>query len=76
MVFTQRNTFGELVNSAEGVPRDALNVIALTAQGMGNDAISVAQIRTAGKTWYQRDNETAAGANPDARALLHWVVYI
>lgn len=74
MAFTQRNSFDELVNSAEGVPRDAINVLALVAQRAGSDAISVAHIRSAAKTWYQRDKEAAVAANPSARALLHWVV--
>lgn len=74
MVFTQRNSFDELVNSAEGVPRDAINVLALAAQRAGSDSISVTHIRSAAKTWYQRDKEAAVAANPSARALLHWVV--
>lgn len=74
VVFTQRNPFDELVNAAEGVPRDAINVLALAAQRAATDPISVAHVRSAAKTWYQRDKEAAVSANPSARSLLHWVV--
>lgn len=73
-VFTQRNPFDELVNAAEGVPRDAINVLALAAQRASTDPISVFHIRSAAKTWYQRDKEAAVSANPSARSLLLWVV--
>lgn len=74
MVFTQRNPFDELVNAAEGVPRDAINVLTLAAQRAASDPISVAHVRSAAKTWYQRDKEAAVSANPSARSLLLWVV--
>ena len=74
MVFTQRNTFDELVNAAEGVPRDAINVLALAAQRAVSDPISVVHVRSAARTWYQRDKETAVSASPSARSLLLWVV--
>lgn len=74
MVFTQRNPFDELVNAAEGVPRDAINVLALAAQRAASDPISVVHVRSAAKTWYQRDKEAAVSASPSARSLLLWVV--
>lgn len=72
--FTQRNALEEVVRAAEGVPRDAINVLALCAQKAGSSAISVAVSRAAAKTWYQRDKESAVSANPRAAALLRWVV--
>ena len=72
--FTQRTVLEEIVRAAEGVPRDAINVIALCAQKAGENAISVSHARIAAKTWYQRDKETAVSANPIASALLRWII--
>ncbi len=74
MVFTQRNPFEELVNAAEGVPRDAINVLGLSAQRAVADPVSVAHVRAAAKAWYQRDKEAAVSANATAKSLLHWIV--
>jgi hypothetical protein len=72
--FTQKTPFEELVTSAEGVPRDAINVIALAAQRAGSDRISITHVRSAAGTWYQRDKEAAVGSNEHASSLLHWIV--
>ena len=73
-VFTQKNPFEELVKAAEGVPRDAINVLGLCAQRAGKDQISIVHVRSAAKIWYQRDKEAAVGANPKSKLLLHWIV--
>lgn len=72
--FTQRHAFEELVRSAEGVPRDAINIIVLAAINAGEKAISVQHIRSAAKTWYQRDKEVSFSANYRLRSLLHWII--
>jgi hypothetical protein len=72
--FTQRATFEELVRAAEGVPRDAFNILSLAAQRALDSTISIEDIRTAAKTWYQRDKEKAATANGRAKLLLRWIV--
>ena len=72
--FTQHNAFDEFVRAAEGVPRDAINVLSLAAQQAGEGAIGVQHVRTAARNWYLRDKETAVGANPDALRLLHWII--
>jgi hypothetical protein len=74
MVFTQKNVFEELVKAAEGVPRDAIQVLALSAQRAGKEQISISNVRTAAKLWYLRDKEAAVSANPKAKLLLHWIV--
>lgn len=74
MVFTQKNSFEELVNAAEGVPRDAINVLGVSAQRSIADPISVPNVRAAAKAWYQRDKETAVSANSKAKSLLYWIV--
>jgi len=74
IAFTQSGVFDELVRAAEGVPRDAMNVLSLAAQVAGNDAISMPNIRSAARRWYLRDKEKAVSANPDAELLLHWII--
>jgi hypothetical protein len=70
--FTQRNAFDEYVKAAEGVPRDAINIITIAATRAGDQVISVPDIRSAARVWYQRDKEAALGE--DARALLVWIM--
>lgn len=72
--FTQRTALEEIVRAAEGVPRDAINVLAIAAQKAGSSPIAVLNARSAAKTWYQRDKESAVSANVRAAALLRWVV--
>lgn len=74
VAFTQRNALEELARAAEGVPRDAINLIAICAQKAGASSISVGHARAAAKTWYQRDKESAVSSNMHARALLHWII--
>jgi hypothetical protein len=72
--FTQKNTFEEFVRAAEGVPRDAINILSLAAQRATEDPISIENVRAASRAWYQRDKEAAVAANSEAQALLHWVI--
>jgi hypothetical protein len=72
--FTQRNAFEDFVRSAEGVPRDAINILSLAAQRGISDRISIPTIRIAARTWFQRDKEAAVRSNPAADHLLHWII--
>lgn len=72
--FTQVTAFDEYIRAVEGVPRDAINIVSLAAQKALDDPISVNHVRSAAKTWYQRDKEAAVSANSQAHALLHWVI--
>jgi hypothetical protein len=72
--FTQQPAFRELVLAAEGVPRDAINIIQLAATKANEQRISLEHVRSAARTWYLRDKEKAVEAKPEARALLHWIV--
>ncbi len=72
--FTQENVFREFVRAAEGIPRDAFNILSLAAQrDFGASfrwTISVGQLvcGTSGT------KETAVAANQEALEMLHWVV--
>jgi hypothetical protein len=72
--FTQRNAFEDFVRSAEGVPRDAFNILSIAAQRGLQDRISIPTVRVAARTWFQRDKESAVRSNPEAEQLLHWIV--
>jgi hypothetical protein len=72
--FTQRNAFEDFVKSAEGVPRDAFNVLSIAAQRNLADKISIPTIRVAARTWFQRDKEGAIRSNSEAQSLLNWVI--
>ncbi|MBX6334308.1 hypothetical protein IRY61_03150 [Candidatus Saccharibacteria bacterium] len=72
--FTQRNALEEIVRAAEGVPRDAINVLGICAQKAAGNPMSVVHARSAAKVWYQRDKESAVSANADAYSLLRWII--
>ncbi|MEA2562330.1 MAG: hypothetical protein QOH06_3834 [Acidobacteriota bacterium] len=72
--FTQRSTFEELVRAAEGVPRDAINILSMAAQRALDEPIAIDDVRTAAKSWYQRDKRAVVAANPGAKALLNWII--
>jgi hypothetical protein len=73
-VFTQRTPFEDLVNAAEGVPRDAINVAALSAQRAVSDKIAATHVRQAAAAWYQRDKQGAVAPNQHAHQLLYWII--
>lgn len=72
--FTQISVFDEFVRAAEGVPRDAMNIITLAAQRAMEQKISVNNLRTAARDWYQRDKEGALQQQISAHELLHWII--
>lgn len=72
--FTQRRAFEEFVRASEGVPRDAINILALAATRALDETISVDHVRIAAKNWYQRDKDKAVSANESSHQLLHWVI--
>lgn len=72
--FTQSNAFEELVRAAEGVPRDAINILGQAAQKAQAEKISIPHIRAAAQRWYQSAKEKAVSTNPRARLLLSWII--
>ena len=72
--FTQQNAFDDFVRSAEGVPRDAINILGIAAQKAVQNPISISHIRIAAKTWYNRAKETAVNSKPEAHRLLRWII--
>jgi hypothetical protein len=74
LAFTDKRAFDELVRAAEGVPRDAINIAAKAALQAGTDKMSVPQVRSAARAWFQTDKEAALRADPEAPRLLNWII--
>ncbi len=72
MAFTQRNAIDDFVRAAEGVPRDAINILRLAAQRADDNPIAVEHVRVAARRWYLQNKEKEIPE--DAKALLHWVI--
>lgn len=74
LCFTDSRAFDELVRAAEGVPRDALNVLGRAALHAGTRQVSVPDIRRAAQAWYQTDKAGALRSRDEAQRLLNWVI--
>ncbi|MFC7403291.1 hypothetical protein [Citricoccus sp. GCM10030269] len=72
--FSDVRAFDELVRAAEGVPRDAINIAANSARHAGSGAISIPHVRRASRDWYHQDKHRALTSQPEAEALLNWIV--
>lgn len=73
-IFTQEHTFDELVLAAEGVPRDAFNILAKAITEDYYNKISVNSIRKAAKKWYTEDKLNSVISYPRAQSLLTWIL--
>jgi hypothetical protein len=74
IAFTQVNAFEEFVKAAEGVPRDAINILSISAQKASDAKISIPHVRSAARIWYQRSKEAAINSDAGAQRLLHWII--
>ena len=72
--FTQVNVFDQLVQAAEGVPRDAMNIISIAATRALDDKIGMRHIRDAARDWYQRGKERTLSSNEECLRFLHYIV--
>jgi hypothetical protein len=72
--FTQTIAFEDFVRAAEGVPRDAFNVLSLAAQKAIAVKISIQHVRVAARNWYQRDKEASVRSSADAQDILNWII--
>lgn len=73
-IFTQETTFEELVQAAEGVPRDAFNILSKAVADDYFKKISINSIRKAAKNWYNEDKQNPIISYPDALSLLSWII--
>lgn len=71
--FTQNNVFIEFVKASEGVPRDAMHILATAAQRANDAAISMPILRNAALIFFQTDKYSAIQTNPENRKMLDWI---
>jgi hypothetical protein len=74
LTFTQHKAFDEFVRAAEGVPRDAINILALAATKAQEKKISIPHIRAAAAQWFDQDKSQVFKRNPDTELLLAWIM--
>lgn len=72
--FTQERAFVELIRACEGVPRDAIYIIALAAQKSGSSAISIPLIRQAARDFYETDKSKVITSSPMLAALMNHII--
>jgi hypothetical protein len=72
--FASPEAFRELVRAAEGVPRDAINIVCKAALKADDKRISVQVVRGAARRWYLQDKESTVKSNQDGLDLLRWVI--
>ena len=73
-IFTQEKVFEELVQAAEGVPRDAFNVLVKAVTNDYYNKISINSIRRAAKNWYNEDKQNPIMSYSGAMSLLNWII--
>jgi hypothetical protein len=72
-IFSQDRVFSELVRASEGVARDFINILQLSAMRADQSKITMNEIRSASKDWFERDKQRNLDTKPRARALLDWI---
>lgn len=72
--FTTKETFSELVRAAEGVPRDAINILFNAVEMSVEEKISMPTVRSAAKRWFESDKYSAITSNQRAGLLLNWII--
>lgn len=72
--FTQQNVFGEFVRAIEGVPRDALSLLASIATKNFGSRISMQHVRTAVLEWFQREKAAVLRNNEELSRVLDLII--
>ena len=70
LLFTQITAMQEMIRAAEGVPRDALNIVSRAALRAGTSKISTSHIRDSAAQLYQTTKAAQLNAAPQSRQLL------
>jgi len=63
-IFTQRPVFEEFVRAVEGVPRDALNLIAKVVTKAYGRPIAMSDVRAGARDWYNQDKAAVIRNDP------------
>lgn len=73
-IFTEKRAFEEFVRASEGVPRDALNLLHKAAFKAIERKVSVDDVRSAAREWYQSDKAPFINQDIETRRLLNWLI--
>ncbi|MFT4227057.1 hypothetical protein [Micropruina sp.] len=73
-LFTQITSLQEVIRAAEGVPRDALNIVGRAGLRAGGSKIAVAHVRESAAQLYTTTKAAQLNGVPLARALLDRIV--
>lgn len=72
-IFSQDRVFAELVRASEGVARDFINILQLAAMRSDQAKLSMNEVRSASKDWFERDKQRNLDINRRAQSLLEWI---
>lgn len=73
-LFTQRPVFEEFVRTVEGVPRDALNLIAKVVTKAYGQQIAMSHVRAGARDWYNQDKSAVIRGNNKLSDLMHHII--
>jgi hypothetical protein len=73
-IFTQRPVFDEFVRAVEGVPRDALNLIAKVVTKAFGKQITMNHVRAGASDWYNQDKAAVIRNDTELADLLQYIV--
>ena len=73
-LFTQRPVFDEFVRAVEGVPRDALNLIAKVVTKAFGQQIAMSHVRSGARDWYNQDKAAVIRNDQMLADLLQHII--
>lgn len=73
-LFTQRPVFEEFVRAVEGVPRDALNLIAKVVTKAYGQQIAMNHVRAGARDWYNQDKAAVIRNDSTLADLLQYII--
>jgi hypothetical protein len=74
VLFTQRPVFEEFVRAVEGVPRDALNLMAKVVTKAYGQQIAMNHVRAGARDWYNQDKAAVIRNTPQLADLLQHII--
>lgn len=74
LMFTQKDAFDEFVMAAEGVPRDAINILTKCALKAQKEKISTPTVRDSARSWFNASKQNDVSSRANANRLLQWIM--
>jgi hypothetical protein len=71
--FEDERVFYEFVRASEGIPRDCINILSLSAQRAGCNAIKYNDIHRAARDWSLRDKHKTLSSNNKSEKLFNYL---